>query len=213
MSLTRFTTVVMVALLGAGAGNALAANTAATPQAPANAPTATSGASYVQIPLTDGMVQTFIKTYPTVKPKIDAISAKYKITRNTRGIDGGFGAYLSAAPAAAAEFNGAVTPYGYPDFQTWLNTTMSVLFATEWAVGGPQMDAMMAQMQAITQYAPSAVAQAQALNPGLNLGSTAAAAAGAAQLGVSGFAALRPSDANIKVVTPYVKQLQPLLKP
>ena len=209
MSIRRLAVSALAGAIMLAAPAAFAASTTAAPQAPA-APA--SGASYSQIPLTDAMVQNFIKTYPTVRPKIDAVAAKYNIQRNTKGLDGGFAAFLAATPAAAADLNGAVTPYGYPDFSTWLNTTMSVLFATEWAVGGPQMDAMIAQMQNIAGLAPSAVVAAGALNPGLNLGAAPSAAAAAAQ-GAGGLSALRPSDANIKTVTPYVRQLQPLLKP
>jgi hypothetical protein len=188
---------------------------------PAPVVTTPSGLTYQQIPLSDAMVQSFIKTYPTVKAKLDAVAAKYKIQRNTKGIDGGFSAFLAASPQATADLNGAVTPSGYPDFQTWLNTTMSMLFATEWAVNGPQMDAFIAQAQSIgaavgsnsvpnSPQAAAALAQAQAL--GINVTGTLGAAS-QASAGLGNLAAMRPTDANIKVVTPYTKQLQPLLKP
>jgi hypothetical protein len=185
----------MVGLGLAAAGAAAAAPPAgAPPPAPVQRP-------YTEVTLTPAVIQTFIRTYPVIRPQIDAIGRKYNVSSNRSGPDGGLGAYLTAT-AAYGEMNAAVAPHGYPDFRAWLNTTMTIIFATQWATGGAQLDAMIAQGQ---RGGP-------ALPPGAALIPGVAQQQQLAQQGMAALAAMKPSQASIDAVRPYVPQLTPLMR-
>jgi hypothetical protein len=153
---------------------------------------------YTQVTLTPAIIQTFLTTYPKIRPQIEAIGRKYNVKSTSGGFDGGLGAYATVT-AAAAEMNAAVTPYGYPDVKSWLNTTMTVMFSAQWAVMGPLLDQTIAQGQG---KVPA--------GPGLPAG-VAATAQAQLQQGAAALAAMKPSDANIAVAKPYAAQIQALV--
>ena len=190
MRLTRFLAGARVAACTAFvlAGAAHAASTA-----PAQRP-------YTEVTLTSAVIQNFIKTYPSIRPQIEAIGKKYNVVSNRSGPDGGLGAYATAT-AASAEMNAAVAPYGYADVKAWTNTTMTVMFAAQWAIGGAQLDAMIAQGQ-----------RPQPLPPGANLIPGLAQQQAQAQQGIAALASMKPSQASIDAVRPYAAQITALLK-
>jgi hypothetical protein len=168
------------------------------------APPAASGPAqrpYTEVPLTPAVIQTFIRTYPSIRPQVDAIGRKYNVASNPSAPDAGLAGYLTAT-AAYGEMNAAVTPHGYPDFRAWLNTTMTVMFATQWAMGGAQLDAMIAQ----GQRGGPALPPGAALIPGL------AQQQQFAQQGMAALASMKPSQASIDAVRPYAAQIMPLLR-
>jgi hypothetical protein len=157
--------------------------TGASAQAPANPPP-----EFVQVPLTGAMIQSFIASYPRVKATTATVIANYNATAQA-GVDDETARLM--LNAARNQLNATVSIYGgYPDYQTWINTAMSVAYAVRSATGDKQVDPMIAP-------AP-----------------TPAPAPGAAPLQIPPVsAAMPPPDANVEVVRPYAARLQALLKP
>lgn len=151
-----------------------------------------------QIPLNRTIVEAFISSYPTVKQTADSISKKYKI--RTEGAEAsGWGAWMTAN-AAWGEMNAVVKPFGFDTFQTWLNATISVATAYAFAKDGGKMDTQMADAMAKMQNDPNIpAAQKQMILQQMQASSGA-------------MASIRPPQANIDAVKPYMTQLGPLFK-
>jgi hypothetical protein len=79
---------------------------------------------------------------------------------------------------------------------------MTIIFATQWATGGAQLAAMIAQ----GQRGDPALPPGAALIPGV------AQQQQSAQQGMAALAAMKPSQASIDAVRPYVPQLTPLMR-
>jgi hypothetical protein len=192
---------VATALIVAGVPSITGAAAPVAPRAPAPVAPQTPAQiqrPYTEVTLTPAVIQTFIQTYPVIRPQVETIGKKYNVAANRSAPDGGLGAYATAT-AASAEMNAAVAPHGYADFRAWINTTMTIMFATQWAVGGAQLDAMLNQSP-------------RALPPGANLIPGFAQQQQQIQQGTAALAAMKPSQASIDAVRPYVPQITPLLK-
>ena len=151
-----------------------------------------------QVALNKTNIEAFIISYPTVKATADTVSKKYNI--KTQGAQAsGWGAWMGAN-AAWGEMNAVVKPFGYDTFQTWLTTTISVAMAYSFATDGGKMDTQMADAIAKIQNDPNIpAAQKQMLMQQMQASSGA-------------MASIKPSQANLDAVKPYMTQLAPLLK-
>jgi hypothetical protein len=149
-------------------------------QAPAGPP------GFVEVPLTEAMIQSFIATYPMVKATTATIIARYNVTAAASLDDDTARLTLNAA---RNQLNAAVAIYGgYTDYEAWTNIAMSVAFAVERA-GGRPVDPKIARL------------------------GTPVPGTGALPLPVPPAAALPPPAANVDAVRPYVAELQALLTP
>jgi hypothetical protein len=149
------------------------------------------------VPLTADAVQTFITSYPAVKAATGKLSKKYGVKSDKSSAANAWSAWMTAT-AAWAELNGIVTPYGYTDFQTWLQTTISVATAYAFAKEGGAMDADMAKAVDQIQNNPSlSTAQKKMMLDQM-------------QAATGSIAAMRPPQGNLDAVTPYLAQLKVL---
>ena len=146
------------------------------------------------VPLTADAVQTFITSYPAVKAATGKLSKKYGVKADKSSAANAWGAWMTATEAWA-ELNGIVTPYGYSDFQTWLQTTISVATAYAFAKEGGAMDAGMAKAVDQIKNNPSLSADQKKMM------------LDQMQAATSSVAATRPPQENIDAVTPYLAQL------
>lgn len=145
--------------------------------------------------LTGDMVENFIKSYPQVKADAAAIGKKHNI-QGGGGADG-WGAWM-AASGAWGELNGTVTPYGFTDFQQWLQVTMTVAKAYAFAESGGEADSAMSQAIDEIKNNPN-IPEAQKEMLLKQVQGSMAAVAG-----------VRPSQENIDAVAPYVAELKTL---
>ena len=149
-----------------------------------------------QVALNKTIIESFISSYPTVKQSADTVSKKYNI--KTDGAQAsGWGAWMGAN-AAWGEMNAVVKPFGFDTFQTWLNATISVAMAYSFAKDGGKMDTQMADAMAKIQNDPNIPpAQKQMLMQQMQASSGA-------------IASIKPPQANLDAVKPYMAQLAPL---
>jgi hypothetical protein len=175
----------------------LALLAAATLIAPATGPQPMSASAQMMedVALTSDMVENFIKSYPQVKADAEAIGKKYNIEGGS-GTDS-WGAWVTAT-GAWGELNGAVTPYGFTDFQQWLQVTMTVAKAYAFAESGGGVDAAMSQaIDEIKNNPDIPEAQKEML---LNQ----------MQGSMTAVAGMRPSQENVDAVAPYAAELKAL---
>ena len=149
---------------------------------------------YPQVTLTPAIVKAFIASYPTVKATADKIGQKYDVQGDSSDNTGGWGAWM-AATGAWVEMNAVVKPYGFSDFKSWLDTTISVAMAYSFATHGAEMDAGMAQaVEQIKNNASLTEAQKQMMIQQMK------ASMGAVDT-------IRPPQGNIDAVTPFSDRL------
>ena len=183
---------------GIVAAFAAGANVAALESVALAADSMPSAASMMAaVPLTAASVKSFIASYPAVKAATDKLSAKYDVQSDDSSPANAWGAWM-AAGGAWAELNGIVSAYGYSDFQTWLQTTISVATAYSFAKEGGAMDAGMSEAVAQIKNNPS-LSEAQKKMMLDQMGAAATA-----------IAAVRPPQGNLDAVTPYLDQLAKL---
>jgi len=147
--------------------------------------------------LTPDAVATFITSYAAVKQGADDVGKRFGVAEDGATPSDMWGAWFGVT-AAWGEMNALVAPYGYPDFLTWLKTTMSVAMAYTFAKEGGEMDANMAQALALIENNPSLSDDQKKMM----------ADQMQASLGVLG--AIRPPQENVDAVKPYLDQLATL---
>ena len=151
---------------------------------------------YPQVALTDAVVKQFVASYPTVKATADKIAQKYNVAGNSRDRTHGWGAWM-AATSAWKEMDAVVKPYGFSNFKTWLDDTISIAMAYAFASHGAEMDAGMAQgLDRIKNNPNLSDAQKQMMLQQM-------------QASMGSISAMRPPQGNIDAVKPYVPQLAP----
>ena len=152
-----------------------------------------------QVPLTPAIVEAVIASYPVVKQTADDLSAQYGDV-GPGGNDPGavFGAWLAVSGAMGA-LNGAVQPYGFADYQTWIGTVTSVVTAHAFAAAGGNMDSQMAEAIAQIQNNTSlSDAQKEMMLQQM-------------QASMGAVAMMRPSQENVDAVAPYADQIEAML--
>ena len=152
-----------------------------------------------QVPLTPAIVEAVIASYPVAKQTADDLSTQYGDV-GSGGNDPGaaFAAWLAVGGAVGA-MNGAVQPYGFADYQTWVGTLTSVIFAHTFAAEGGNMDAQMAEAIAQIQNNPNlSDAQKEMMLQQM-------------QASMGAVAMMRPSPENVDAVAPYADQIAAML--
>lgn len=188
----------VVALAAAAALTAATPGLAQSPMMPMSPMSPMAPAAQMpQVPLNKTIIESFIASYPTVKTTADAVSKKYNI--KTQGAQAsGWGAWMGAS-GAWGEMNAVVKPFGFDTFQTWLNATISIAMAFAFAKDGGQMDKQMADAMAKVQSDPNIPpAQKQMIMQQI-------------QASAGSMGAIKPPQANLDAVKPYLAQLTPLL--
>lgn len=188
MRMARIATSALVLALAVGAGLGLDPR-GFVPPAAATAPAAT----IPQVSLTAAMIRTFITSYPTVRPQMVMVGAKYKVAANTANPDQGLSAWASV-PQAWTELNAVVAPFGYANFKAYLDVTLSITVAYMFSKPGSQMAASLAQIQTLQNNPQIPAAQKQAILAGLGV-----------------LVAMAPSQQNLDTVRPFMAELAPLL--
>lgn len=148
------------------------------------------------VELDTGMVESFIASYPAVKEAAATIGAKYGLSTDGDATST-WGAWMGAT-GAWGELNGIVAEHGFTDFAQWLQVTMSVAKAYAFAESGDEMDQGMADALAAIQNDPNlSDAQKEMMIQQL-------------QASMGAVAGVKPSEANIEAVKPYLAELKAL---
>jgi hypothetical protein len=152
------------------------------------------------VALTGDAVQAFISSYAAIKAAAPEIGKKYGVQAEEGAAPtDAWGAFMTAT-AAWGELNGLVSQYGYSDFQTWLQTTMSIAMAYTFAKEGNGMDTQMqAAIDQIKNNASLSDDQKKMMIDQM-------------QAATGTISAMRPPQGNIDAVAPYLAQLAPLFQ-
>jgi hypothetical protein len=187
-NLARATAIV---LLGATFG--LAGAVVATP---ASAAQQNAAGKLGSAALTAASIEGLIKSYPVVKTSAEALAKKNKVHIDTSSPAARWQS-LGAAIGVMSEMNGVVSPYGFRNFQDWLDVTISVATAYAFAKEGDKMDAQLAAAIKEIKKNPDIPDEQKKIL--------------LEQMGQGGaIAGMRPSQENIDAVTPYLDQLAAL---
>lgn len=95
-------------------------------------------------PLTQAIIESWVESYPSVVEASEALEDEFDVPE---GEDPAAGlAALGVYTEAMAQLNGVVTPYGFTDFQEWLNVMYAIIYSYAILQAPPEAMAMMAGM-------------------------------------------------------------------
>ncbi|HET7714333.1 MAG TPA: hypothetical protein VFK86_01785 [Bauldia sp.] len=150
------------------------------------------------VELDSGLVEAFIASYPEIKDAAQTIGAEYGLSTDGDATST-WGAWMGAT-GAWGELNGIVASHGFTDFPQWLQVTMSVAKAYAFAESGDEMDQGMADaLDEIRNNPDLSDAQKEMMIQQL-------------QASMSAVASVKPSEANIEAVKPYLAELRTLFE-
>ena len=153
-----------------------------------------------QVVLTPQIVAAVIASYPDVKRTTGELEAQYGDPGGGSADPGSaLGAWLMVSGAHAA-LNGAVQAHGFADYQTWVGTVTSVVFAYTFTGEGGAANAQIAEAIAGIQNNPNLTdAQKQMMLQQM-------------QASMGAIAMMQPSQENIDAVAPYAAELKAMFE-
>jgi hypothetical protein len=153
-----------------------------------------------QVVLTPQIVAAVIASYPDVKRTTGELEAQYGDPGGGGDDpDSALGAWLMVSGAHAA-LNGAVQAHGFADYQTWVGTVTSVVFAYTFAGEGGGANAQMAEAIAGIQNNPNLTdEQKQMMLQQM-------------QASMGAIAMMQPPQQNIDAVAPYAAELEAMFE-
>jgi len=153
-----------------------------------------------QVPLTTGIVEAFIASYPDVRQTADSLEEKYG-ARADNGDDpmAAWQGWMAVSEAQGA-LNAVCQAHGFDGFLPWLQVLASVATAYTFVREGGGVDDKMAESIAEVQNNPNlSAAQKQMILQQM-------------QAAMGAVSAMRPPQENLDAVAPYAPQLAVLFE-
>ncbi len=95
-------------------------------------------------PLTQALIEGWLESYPAVLEASESLEEEYDVPE---GEDPAAGMVALAVYAdAMGELNGVVTPYGFANFQEWIDVMFAIIYSYAMVQAPPEARAMMAGM-------------------------------------------------------------------